>query len=866
MVDTMTNTLIASSISVLKKIGLSHEILVQLVQAVQDDKKPVSLHFRMDQTCDFVQQTKRKVIRSEMAVESNTWMNSGSGLIGRLASSSKEKIQVKASVQDYEYKLSAPYRVFLKIGDSKEIELQNRNDLDTEIVLLGSLNKPQSDQRPPPPMSSQVHDFKVDVTWLFQQIMVGETNGLLSSGFSVDRQSKDCKTPRRNDGIDEAFTFRNDYEAWANKVSSIFEHLEKVAPPLEGDNRRPTTPEEREALESMMFAPILPLFEGSSVLPTGDIDLFLSAHDDSMDDFVHSVEARYPEEGYMSEKDIILTSMLRHLGELTESWADSVDYVEDLLRKQLVQAIGKELTSQDFERFMSHYTKQILTPEFAPKPFCYAIRRGGQFPDGTISIESEEAGSGPLVETMVRHIPGGDSNPPIVLAVDAATSINLQGDRYLHGWVQHRWGLDHGSWKRNLVARANQFSSFLVVLGVMSGPNTFVPKDAIIVQNKDEVLIPLLTNTLPSARDFRDSIASLSPEQRAFAEAYRKMQLESSVFGVCIVQIKPQLEKLLNLPEGALTKEIQLTQDLMTLFADYQIPSDLLSFDPSSNSNEEEAEPSAKDKVETVQQYASTVLETLERAKDKEFEDAKQRAKLQEAIDGRVTTYSNEGQALGAPYANRSYQQRVSPEMNMLSAEIEPQMAFLSGQQVTSLVSTHSPKSHPSPTAFLPKRQDISSSSDVTMIPSILDSAFEKLDSDGALKSTIVQTSKYWERSRQQHLLMEWEQNQWTYLCEDELNMERNKAMDLLVAISRSGSLPIKCCELHILVAVSHCFEKQIMETIIQDNINPIKKVTNSMSMIASVIHNANASSIGGKKEDNESSIKKRVLEDQEKE
>lgn len=56
------------------------------------------------------------------------------------------------------------------------------------------------------------------------------------------------------------------------------------------------------------------------------------------------------------------------------------------------------------------------------------------------------------------------------------------------------------------------------------------------------------------------------------------MQLESTLFGVCVVQIKPQLERLLRLPEDALTKEIQLTQDLLSLFIEYQVPSDLLSF------------------------------------------------------------------------------------------------------------------------------------------------------------------------------------------------------------------------------------------------------------------------------------------------
>eukprot|EP01046_Picozoa_sp_COSAG06_P028007 COSAG06_NODE_2501_length_6754_cov_6.727122_6_plen_89_part_00 len=77
-------------------------------------------------------------------------------------------------------------------------------------------------------------------------------------------------------------------------------------------------------------------------------------------------------------------------------------------------------------------------------------------------------------------------------------------------------------------------------------------------------------------KEFRDAIKSLSPEQQRFAMAFRNMQLESSVFGICVIQLKPQLEALLGLPEDALTKEVRLTQDLLSLFIDYQIPSCVL--------------------------------------------------------------------------------------------------------------------------------------------------------------------------------------------------------------------------------------------------------------------------------------------------
>ena len=64
----------------------------------------------------------------------------------------------------------------------------------------------------------------------------------------------------------------------------------------------------------------------------------------------------------------------------------------------------------------------------------------------------------------------------------------------------------------------------------------------------------------------RETFRSLSPEQQAFAKAFRAMQLESTLFGVLVVQIKPQLERVLNLADDSLTKEIKLTQDLMQLF------------------------------------------------------------------------------------------------------------------------------------------------------------------------------------------------------------------------------------------------------------------------------------------------------------
>ena len=98
--------------------------------------------------------------------------------------------------------------------------------------------------------------------------------------------------------------------------------------------------------------------------------------------------------------------------------------------------------------------------------------------------------------------------------------------------------------------------------------------EAIVISDKafaEAIVISDSSVTLPALKAFRDAIASLSPEQRRFAKAYRSMQLEGSLFGVLVIELKPALEALLGLADGALTKEIALTRSLLELFMTYQV-------------------------------------------------------------------------------------------------------------------------------------------------------------------------------------------------------------------------------------------------------------------------------------------------------
>ena len=122
---------------------------------------------------------------------------------------------------------------------------------------------------------------------------------------------------------------------------------------------------------------------------------------------------------------------------------------------------------------------------------------------------------------------------------------------------------------------------------------------------------------------------------------------------------------------------------------------------------------------------------------------------------------------------------------------------------------------------------------DFTLIPKVLDTKLLE-ENDGALKSTIVKAGENWYRTRQENLLLQSEKES---LATDTREKEKNQAMDLLTALSRSGSLPIESSELHVIIALTHCCEQDVMNTVYNVNINPIEKVESSLMMLGSTIH-----------------------------
>lgn len=160
------------------------------------------------------------------------------------------------------------------------------------------------------------------------------------------------------------------------------------------------------------------------------------------------------------------------------------DYIEFVLRKQLIQAIGKELTVPEFSEYMDLYLRKILKAPACPQQFSVPVRTRDHHPDGIIMVtrRSKNAMSTPiLVTTRCSQV-----QQPFVMALDASTRISFVGNHYIHGHLAYAFS-DTANSELSLDVSCNRFGCFVLVIGRIHSPNIFEPKSAIVLQGKGKL-------------------------------------------------------------------------------------------------------------------------------------------------------------------------------------------------------------------------------------------------------------------------------------------------------------------------------------------------------------------------------------------
>ena len=886
----LTNTAVTASLNVLEKLGLGchsdkktgskgdvSKTLSKLTKLVQDEKKSYTMRFFSKEKCTFDSE-KEIEIESPREVLENHETSSSGNIISKVYSR-----VVKTKVKEYHWKIEIDHGIYFYAGSDAGI-----NDDNSVPIVTNTISSTIVTRTSTQPFAPIVESNPIDVslTWLLKTL----NKETLESEFKIEREKPTCRTPRNNDEIQEAWKFFTNFGQWFTRVYQYFNIKDRQI--YENHNH------DKAHLQSItgdgIFVPVLPLFETlkdknddqSPILSNEDVNLFLNKQYHTMTENIEMLHKNFSGQ-IMSSVEAVIFLLAKHSTSLVQNYFSGINHIEDMLCTQLYNAIGKHVSNDDLDEFVRSYNQKLFADSFTPESFCYAVRRPDHYPDGLISIEErktngEDKGAERNAMTFTRKLDTDNDANTMHIPINSATSVNLTGDLFLHAWMMQRFQQSRPSFQ--LASRARQFSSFLLLVGKLSGPNTFQPEHGIILQNQDEVLIPLLLEEMPSAKEFKDAIESLSTEQQEFAKAFRNMKLSSSVFGVCVVQLKPQLETLLGLPERSLTKEIRLTQSLLSLFIDYQIPSDLLSFDGDDSLG-------AAAKVEIVKGHVKNVEDMIDDLKKRDMKQARMEANMayeqhskkryayedeliddldyDEEHDDPMMVMTSTGPSLQpscvpstVPSSEPSGIHHSRPKHMMRN--IRPMSASMHDERFTkesasfvaqNVQATPLQNTGNANTETATSSDDHSSTNDqtsntlhinqdhtdLTMIPKVLDSKFELFGDDekygGTLRSTTIKTAERWTKNRKQNILSKLET---ITLSSDDQKVERQKAFDLLDALSRSGVLPLSHAELHVVIASTHCFDKSVVNTVIQDNVNPIEKIERSYLLVASIIHNVN--------------------------
>lgn len=968
LAELLTNTTLAAVLNALEAIGVTRKSLKKLIKWTQKGKT-ITLRFNSEEACVYDREETREVESSETSTVVKI------PILGAFTSTSK----VITKVTEFFWKFSLTYQISAFPGTARDEEevLQRRANATCEVVTLSKVS-PRPEMNVPSP-------FDVILTWLLQRINMSD--GIFN--FQINRSDPACRTPRRNHEVQGAISFFLSFKTWALAIDSYLAAQLGMQPKGDWDLSVlwtrifiPTHPllekietssstskqieAEQSGSKSAALVSLPPHSETASpvLLPPADVNKFLWEQKRSMAEAFDLLSKTLPSKDdpkaqLLTTAEGSLIVLIRHIYHLLEHAMDCIDYIEEMLYSQFQSALGKSVSAADFAVYMRYHYRRLFHRAFEARPFAHSVRQGERDAEGIISIESQLSDgsiASPIITVSRKIAAGTPLAQPMRFAINAATNVEFGGHRYLHGWVNHQFSEDTGQ-TCTLVARARQFSSFILLVGRIASAEVFDPKAAIVIKNKDELRIPLLMETIPTPKEFRDAIESMSPEQQRFCKAYRAMQLESTLFGLVVIQIRPQLEKLLNLFPDSLTKHVMPTQTILDLFLRLQIPSDLLSFNEELHVATNLSPSTPEERLANVFQNAGAVGETVEQMQQEQLravEMKRAEATMKELVAQRKTLRDLEDELVEIDEAHTRIMRSVEKQRDTRSEmrRQDEMMESLSSSSATSLLlskvsrskkrfkdsaprdreieanikgppssgrgrksgkanevaapsgkpqkqshmkvkqeeqkawggdgpqrgkegakhrhrsnagvenpfyqaaSGGEPSESPTTPSLEPPVSDphldpqqaikqehqeqdqedavqVSEGIDFTKFPRELDAKYEQLDEDSALRPTIISIGETWIKKHQKSILASPET---TSLHTDLQKAETNQAFDILDALSRSGSLSVDSAELHVIIAATHCFAESLVDTVVQNNVNPIEKVERSTLIVASTL------------------------------
>jgi hypothetical protein len=510
LADQVTNMSLIALMNVFESMGLTKKHLEKIAASPSSSK---TLRFQATDSCKFLKEQVVNVHVDSESKQTTTEEISNDSRASFSFRTGRSTIQkVVKEVKEYHWNVDVQWELFLYSGSDLEATKQILSSRTTSMVVVL-----QSDKKAPLPEYRDHPPAELPVTWFFQQVDISAAK----AKFSIDRTVS--KTPLRNDQVNEALGNMAAWKDWAFNVRKYFvtniqkDIVEKHNPAIITADSN-SMPMLSSVSASKVFVPLLPLLEkpnedtsaatvstanaewkASFSLSTGtgdngkttpllsmeDMHRFLNEQIRSLQEKTGALERMFPNRNHVklhSVSEATFVMLCLHITSICQRYVQCMEYMERMLEEQLVAAIGKRVTADDLDAFCRFHYSRLFHPR--PVPFCHSIRQPGHYPVGMVSIECTTDGTATHmshtddnhknrkpIDTFVRRITGTEETKnSLKIPLNAAVTVELTGETFLHGWVNHRFQAKKK--KYELIARARQFSSYLLLVGTMTATDS----------------------------------------------------------------------------------------------------------------------------------------------------------------------------------------------------------------------------------------------------------------------------------------------------------------------------------------------------------------------------------------------------------
>ena len=787
----------------LHHLGLSKNDLIDLSEETFEGD--IQLMYSEVSSCTFIEKSTRTVTAP------NRRQTKIAGLGSLLSITEKSTTEVTEFHWDYK--------------TTSEIFIKSKNITKRLASIPGHTKITTRSDVSPKPSARAIDNVCVSLKWLLKQL--SNTNSVC---FEINRSSEECKTPRRNPEINNAINFFQEISSWSSEVSAVIQDSVLYVQETDQNHAAAVSTE-------MLFVPVVPflvqkveseehqdpyeqLSESNDVdrpeshsntvvlfnvnskskfMFTGeDLAIFVESQNDKLEEKKQNIKKMISGHSLVTSDFCSLQMLLGHVGDICKGFCDGVQYIEEQLRKQLIDALGKEVSPAEFTEYMDYHNRKLFKEGYDPSLFVFPVQRPGFYPEGLVSITRQPAVSSdkqsksnvekPISQPIYTLHHQQTDTVRFTLPIDGTITAEFSCKPHLHGHIEHCFSGGESGQKSNpltIEATSRQFSGYIMLIGRVTEENSFETHLALVVKDKDCFDIDILTKSMSSSTDGMLNMKSLSPEQQRFSKAYREMMLKKGLFSILFIQIKPQLEHILNLPSESLTKEISLTKQITKLMIDYDIGIDALS----RGDHETEGDP-----IQIVQQNVEKINTAISNIKMKSDNRNVQQFKFDKA-SGEVSTCPVK---IGCQ-SDKLPPPESSHEQSSGGADIDIT------ERDTSL-------------ALLPlrmsKRFDLFPDLSLQTSTMYCGTEITRKGCDGKILSK-EQTKK---------------------LSSSDITPLHQQAMSLLDGLTKGGAVPLQAVDLHVISSTAHYFDKTLLNIVIQDNTNPVEKVELSTLLVASSI------------------------------